>query len=471
MRAVACRNWRYSHVQVAHLGARYVILLKYEELLITSRDSFPAVAVKASSFSGQYRADIAVLPVTLPRCDGMQDAMETWKLNLYAAWVGCFFTGLAMSQILPFLPLYIEQLGVTDHAALSLWSGLIFSSSFLVSAIVAPLWGSLADRKGRKLMLLRAALGMAIVMALQGLASDVWHLFILRTLMGLTSGYIPNAMALIASQVPREKSGWALGTLSTGQVAGVIIGPLLGGFLADHVGLRVVFFITATLLFMCFLITLFTIKEGVTKVTKANRLSGKAVFSSLPYPALIVSLFVTTMMIQLANGSISPILTLFIRELTPDTNNLAFLSGVIAAVPGVSALLSAPRLGRLGDKIGAHRVLIAALVACVLLFCLMSTINDALQLGILRFLLGFADGALMPATQALLLKYSSQQVTGRIFGYNQSFMYLGNVAGPLLGSGVSAMMGFRWVFIMTALLVLVNTLHIAWRFRQIPAKP
>ncbi len=377
---------------------------------------------------------------------------------------------MAMSQILPFLPLYIEQLGVTDHASLNLWSGLVFSSSFLVSAIVAPLWGSLADRKGRKLMLLRAALGMAIVMCLQGLATNVWQLFFLRAAMGLTSGFIPNAMALIASQVPRTKSGWALGTLSTGQVSGVIIGPLLGGFMADHLGLRLVFFVTGGMLFISFLITLFAIKESVIKVSKADRLSGKAVFSTLPFPMLIISLFFTTMMIQMANGSISPILTLFIRNLSPGIDNIAFISGVIASVPGISALISAPRLGRLGDRIGSQRVLIVALIFCALLFFLMSSVQNATQLGILRFLLGFADGALMPAVQTLLVKYSSQQVTGRIFGYNQSFGYMGNVVGPLLGSSISAMVGYRWVFLVTALLVLINMLQLLISFRRLPRK-
>ncbi|MFP1869387.1 multidrug efflux MFS transporter [Lonsdalea quercina] len=394
--------------------------------------------------------------------------MEKWKLNLFSAWVGCFFTGMAMSQILPFLPLYIEQLGVRDHASLNLWSGLIFSSSFMISAIVAPLWGSLADRKGRRLMLLRAALGMSIVMGLQGMATSVWHLFLLRALMGLTSGYIPNAMALIASQVPRARSGWALGTLSTGQVSGVLIGPMLGGFMADNLGLRTVFFVTSGLLFISFLITLFAIKENFVKVSKADRLSGKAVFASLPYPMLIVSLCITTMMIQMANGSIGPILTLFIRELSPDIENIAFISGVIAAVPGVSALMSAPRLGKLGDRIGSQRILIVALLFSALLFFLMSTIQSATQLGILRFILGFADGALLPAVQALLVKYSSQQVTGRIFGYNQSCMYLGNVVGPLLGSGISATLGYRWVFLVTSLLIIINAVQLIFSFKRLP---
>lgn len=393
--------------------------------------------------------------------------MESWKVNLISVWFGCFFTGLAISQILPFLPLYVSQLGVSSHEALSMWSGLTFSVTFLISAIVSPMWGSLADRKGRKLMLLRASLGMAIAILLQAFASNVWQLFLLRALMGLTSGYIPNAMALVASQVPRERSGWALSTLSTAQISGVIGGPLMGGFLADHVGLRAVFIITAILLMVSFLVTLFLIKEGARPtVSKAQRLSGKAVFASLPYPGLMIALFVTTMVIQLCNGSVGPILTLFIKSMEPDSNNIAFLSGMIAAVPGVSALIAAPRLGKLGDRIGTARILMATLVVAVVLFFAMSFVTTPFQLGVLRFLLGFADGAMLPAVQTLLVKYSSDQVTGRIFGYNQSFMYLGNVAGPLIGASVSAMAGFRWVFAATAVVVLLNILYLAVVLRR-----
>ncbi|MGG7445690.1 multidrug efflux MFS transporter [Kosakonia oryzendophytica] len=393
--------------------------------------------------------------------------MESWKVNLISVWFGCFFTGLAISQILPFLPLYVAQLGVTSHEALSMWSGLTFSVTFLVSAIVSPMWGSLADRKGRKLMLLRASLGMAIAILLQAFATNVWQLLLLRGVMGLTSGYIPNAMALVASQVPRERSGWALSTLSTAQISGVIGGPLMGGFLADHLGLRMVFFITALLLMVSFLVTLFLIKEGVRpKVKKGDRLSGKAVFSTLPYPGLVLSLFVTTLVIQLCNGSIGPILTLFIQSLAPHTTNIAFLSGLIAAIPGVSALISAPRLGKLGDRIGTSRILMGTMGIAVVLFFAMSFVTSPLQLGILRFMLGFVDGAMLPAVQTLLLKYSSDQVTGRIFGYNQSFMYLGNVAGPLMGATVSAVAGFRWVFAATAVVVFINLWQLGLAFRR-----
>lgn len=396
--------------------------------------------------------------------------MESWKVNLISVWFGCLFTGLAISQIIPFLPLYVEQLGVTDPSSLTLWSGLIFSVTFMVSAIVSPMWGSLADRKGRKLMLLRASLGMGIVIFLQAFVTDVWQLFLLRALMGLTSGYIPNAMALVATQVPRERSGWAMSMVTTAQICGVIMGPMMGGFLADWVGLRAVFLITSGLLLTSFLITLFLIKEGgQPRVKKEDKLSGTMVFRSLGNPGLIISLFLTTLTIQLCNGSISPILTLFVRELEPNVQNIAFISGVVAAIPGVSALFSAPTLGKLGDRIGAQRILFSALILTFVLFVTMSWAGSALQLGALRFLLGFAEGAMMPAVQTMLLRYSSDRVTGRIFGYNQSFMYLGNVVGPLIGSGVSAIGGFRWVFAATAVVVLANTVQliVTWRNRKV----
>jgi len=397
----------------------------------------------------------------------MPRVLEPWKINLISVWFGCFFTGLAISQIIPFLPLYLEQLGVSGGESLSLWSGLTFSITFVVSAAVAPLWGSLADRKGRKLMLLRAAFGMGAVILLQAFVTEAWQLLLLRALMGLTSGYIPNAMALVAAQVPRERSGWALSCVSTGQIGGVILGPMLGGLLADWVGLRTVFIVTAALLMVSFLVTLFLIKEtGYTPVSKKDKLSGREVFRSLDNPKLMLCLFFTTMVIQMCNGSVNPILTLFVRELAPTAENIAFLSGVIAALPGVSALLAAPRLGRLGDRIGTQRILLATMVISLLLFVAMSFVTSATQLGVLRFLLGFADGAMMPAVQTLLVRHSRDNITGRIFGYNQSFMYLGNVAGPLLGAAVSAVAGFRWVFFATAVVVLINILFLKRFYRR-----
>lgn len=319
-------------------------------------------------------------------------------------------------------------------------------------------------------MLLRSALGMGIVMVLMGLAQNIWQFLILRALLGLLGGFVPNANALIATQVPRNKSGWALGTLSTGGVSGALLGPMAGGLLADSYGLRPVFLITASVLILCFFVTLFCIREKFQPVSKKEMLHMREVVTSLKNPKLVLSLFVTTLIIQVATGSIAPILTLYVRELAGNVSNVAFISGMIASVPGVAALLSAPRLGKLGDRIGPEKILITALIFSVLLLIPMSYVQTPLQLGILRFLLGAADGALLPAVQTLLVYNSSNQIAGRIFSYNQSFRDIGNVTGPLMGAAISANYGFRAVFLVTAGVVLFNAVY-SWnslRRRRIP---
>ncbi len=389
-----------------------------------------------------------------------------WKRNLFVVWIGCFLTGCAFSLIMPFLPLYVESLGVTGHQSLNMWSGLVFSITFLFSAIASPFWGGLADRKGRKIMLLRSALGMAVAMALMGVAQNIWQLLVLRALLGTLGGFVPNANALIATQIPRNKSGWALGTLSTGSVSGALIGPLIGGILADNYGLRSVFFITASVLFLCFLMTLYLVREQFVPVHKKDLLHRKEVFASLKNPKLVLCLFISSMIIQVATGSISPILTLFVRELAGHTQSLAFISGMIASAPGMAALISAPRLGKLGDRIGPERILVAMMAISVLLLIPMAFVQNPLQLGILRFLLGAADGALLPAVQTLLIYNCSNQVAGRVFSYNQSFRDIGNVSGPLLGAVVSATYGFRAVFCVTAAVVLFNAIYSYWCFQR-----
>lgn len=238
----------------------------------------------------------------------------------------------------------------------------------------------------------------------------------------------------------------------------------------DSYGLRPVFFITASVLILCFFVTLFCIREKFQPVSKKEMLHMREVVTSLKNPKLVLSLFVTTLIIQVATGSIAPILTLYVRELAGNVSNVAFISGMIASVPGVAALLSAPRLGKLGDRIGPEKILITALIFSVLLLIPMSYVQTPLQLGILRFLLGAADGALLPAVQTLLVYNSSNQIAGRIFSYNQSFRDIGNVTGPLMGAAISANYGFRAVFLVTAGVVLFNAVY-SWnslRRRRIP---
>ena len=388
-----------------------------------------------------------------------------WKRNLLISWIGCFFTGASFSLVMPFIPLYIEELGA-PASQVPLLSGLAISITALAAAIVAPIWGNLADRKGRRLMMIRAAAGMTVTMGALAFVPNVYWLLVMRFFTGVLSGYIPNATALIAYQAPREKSGWAIGTLATGAIAGNLIGPLMGGILAELLGMKNVFIITGMILFITLLLTIFLVKETFEPVEKKNLMSTKEILGQSTRRSVLFGLFFTSLILQLGMTSISPILTLYIRELSTDTGNVLFLSGLIVSVAGVSAVISSPYLGRLGDRIGNHKILLLGLVFSFCCFIPMGLVTAPWQLGVLRFLLGFSTGALMPSVNTLISKITPPEGVSRIFGYNQMFNNFGQVLGPLVGSAVAQAYSYSAVFFVTAGFVLLNIFLSLVNFRH-----
>ncbi len=388
-----------------------------------------------------------------------------WRRNLWISWIGCFFTGASFSLVMPFLPLYIEQLG-TPKNQIELFSGLAVSVTAFASAVVAPIWGNLADRKGRRLMMIRAAIGMTITMGSLAFVPNVYWLLIMRFLNGLLSGYMPNATALIASQAPRENSGWALGTLATGGIAGNLIGPSLGGALAQLFGMENVFIVTGIFLFITFLLTIFFVKEDFKPVEKADMVPMKGIFARMDNLSILIGLFITTLVLQTGINSISPILTLYIRDLSGNVSNVMFVSGLIVSISGVSAILSSPTLGRLGDKFGNHRILLLGLVLSLLCYFPMGLVKTPFQLGLLRFLLGFSTGALMPSINTLINRISPVEGVSRIYSYNQMFNNFGQVLGPMVGSTVAHSFGYPAVFFATSILVVFNIFLSVFNFRK-----
>lgn len=387
-----------------------------------------------------------------------------WKKNLYIAWVGCFFTGASFSLVMPFIPIYIEQLGAPQNK-IEFYSGLSISVTALSGAIFSPIWGNLADRRGRKLMMLRAAAGMTITMGSLAFVPNVFWLLVMRFFNGVLAGYIPNATAMIASQAPREKNGWALGTLATGAVAGNLIGPSMGGFLAETVGIQNVFLVTGAILLANTLMTLFFVKEDFQPIAKKNMVSTKEVFKSVKKPSVLIGLFITTLILQIGITSISPILTLYIRDLGGEMDNILFISGLIVSVAGVSTFISSPILGKIGDKVGNQRVLFCGLIFSLICIFPMSMVQTPFQLGLLRFFMGFSTGALMPSINTLISKLTPVEGVSRIFSFNNMFTNLGQVMGPLVGSTVANGYGYRSVFVATSLLITANIVLTFFNFR------
>ena len=186
-----------------------------------------------------------------------------WQRNLYVIWVAELVAIAGFTVVIPFLPYYVQELGVTDPEQVAIWSGLVFTSHGITMAILSPLWGSLADRYGRKLMVQRAMFGGAVVLGAMGFVRNVQQLVILRALQGGLTGTIPAATTLVASSVPRRKSGYALGLLQMAIYSGASVGPLLGGLVADAFGYRAAFWVTAALLFTAGLSVFFLVEERV----------------------------------------------------------------------------------------------------------------------------------------------------------------------------------------------------------------
>ncbi|KRK48888.1 MFS transporter [Secundilactobacillus kimchicus] len=393
--------------------------------------------------------------------DDTQQEKSPWRRNLIVLWGCTFIAGIAFSEIMPFMSLYVSELGHFTKAEVSFYSGLVYAATFLVTAIVSPLWGALADRKGRKIMLIRASFGMAVAMFLMGLVSNVWQLLALRALQGLFSGFISNAQALIATQTPRDHSGQALGTLVTGSTSGMLMGPIIGGALAEVFSIRDTFFITAALLALAGVLSATLVKEYFTPVKRSNQ-SGKSgiggLLAQFKSPRLIMVLLLSTMFVQLGNTSIAPIISLYVKQLMGNQGPIALVAGIIAALPGISNILAAPRLGAYGDSRGSGRVLMAGYLFAMLMYIPQGLVTSIWVLGFLRLMIGISDGALFPTIQTLLTKNSPISATSAIFSWNQSFQALGNMFGSLLGGSLAGLFGYNTVFISTACLLALNFL-------------
>ena len=389
----------------------------------------------------------------------------SWKENLRVAWFGSFLTGASISLVVPFMPIFVEQLGIEQNQV-AFYAGLAISVSAVSAALVSPIWGILADKYGRKPMMIRAGLAMTITMGGLAFVPNIYWLIFLRLLNGVFTGFVPNATALIASQVPKDKSGYALGTLSTGVVAGTLTGPFVGGLVAEIFGIRNVFLLIGGFLFLAALLTIFFIKEDFQPIAKEKAIPTKELLGSIKHSHLLISLFLTTFVIQFSAQSIGPILALYVRDLG-QSENLLFVSGLIVSSMGFSSMMSAGILGKLGDKVGNHRLLVAAQIYSVIIYLLCAHATSPLQLGLYRFLFGLGTGALIPGVNALLSKMTPKSGISRIFAFNQVFFYLGGVIGPMAGSAVAGYLGYHAVFYATAACVAFSCLCNLVQFRSL----
>jgi len=389
--------------------------------------------------------------------------MEQWKKNIVVLWFGNFFVMAGMTMIMPFLSLYLQsELNVTDIHEVAIWSGIIFSANFVTSFLFQPIWGKVADKIGRKVMLLRSGFGMALVIILMGFATSPWQLLILRLLNGVISGFNPAAVALVSTNTPKSNLGFAMGTIQSGAIAGTILGPLIGGYLADTIGYRPIFYITGACILFASLLVLVVVKEKFDKQSAAKQqvMSVTDGFKKIVKIPTLSALLAVTLLIQFATMSPMSLIPLYIQELNPMLTNLAFVAGFVSSITGISNMLASPLLGKFGDKIGSNKILGLCLVGAAISFIPQALATTVIELAAARFVMGIFIGGLTPAVNSLIGKYAPKGLETRAYSFNSSALALGNLIAPVVGGIISGYIGMSGLFWISAALMLINAVWV-----------
>jgi DHA1 family multidrug resistance protein-like MFS transporter len=392
-----------------------------------------------------------------------------WNVTLYAVWAGQLLALVGFSSRVPFLPFYLGDLGVGDVSGQTLWSGAINAAGAAAMAITAPIWGLLADRYGRKPMLLRGLFGGAAVVVLMGFASAPWQLLGLRVLEGTLTGTVAAATALIATSAPRRRLGYALGMVQTAVFAGAAAGPLFGGFAYDRIGPRATFVLAGAMLFCGGVTVAFLARERFTRVaTHAMTDEGQGRWRRLRtsgaflFTAAMLTMLGAIFAVRLIAMAMQPIIPLFVQQLAPGDPHVATAAGIVLGSAGFTSAFAAAYLGRLGDRTGHRRVLAISLLGVGLVYLPMAFVRDPWQLALLQALMGVAAGGLIPSANALIAHLTPVERRGAIFGLSAAISAMGGFIGPLAGAFLATGFGFRATFVVSGTLLLAVAAMVIW---------
>ncbi len=384
----------------------------------------------------------------------------SWKRNLVVLWIGVFFCSTAYSLSIPFLPLFMyNTLGVHEH--LEAWSGIAFGITFLTGAFIAPIWGSLADRYGRKMMMIRAGYCLVLIYFLYYLVTDPYVFLGVRMLEGLLAGFVPSAIALVATNTPDEHAGYALGIMATSGATGGIIGPLIGGVVSHLWGNREAFLFSSCLVLVAALIATFLVREVHVKMKQRSKVRDDLRVAMVNRRFMIV--LGISMMVTVSVMLLEPLLTVYVLQLGAAEQDASLSSGIIFSAIGIATVLAAPRWGRVGSKIGYTKVLFFGLLGGGIGSVLQFFFTNLYGFGILRFLYGLFFAAVYPAIHALIVKVIEPDFRGRAFGLNQSAIQLANMIGPMLGGFLGGMLPIRIIFIVNGAALLLTALYIKYQ--------
>lgn len=367
--------------------------------------------------------------------------MERWKINLYTVWFSQILSIMSFSFGMPFLPFYIQQLGITTPDSIKLYSGILNSAPAVTMAIMSPIWGIISDKYGRKLMLIRAMLFASFIIGGMGLVANVNQLIILRLLQGIFTGTVTAAIVLVASNTPKDKISFALGFLSSSTFIGQSIGPVIGGALAEFVGYRVSFIIGGILMFLDFLLVLFIVKENkesfrkIEKNEKDEKTSSTSLLSI--FTATAISMLFVLLFIRIGRTIFNPYIPIYVQEIKITTKGIAQTTGLINGFLALMTALSGLTLSRLGDKYDKMKLLIIYLVVGALIALPLVWINKLWLFTCILGIVFFVTGGVEPVVMSITTEKTPVNRRGVLFGVQGTVGSIGFAIAPLLGGWIS----------------------------------
>jgi MFS transporter, DHA1 family, multidrug resistance protein len=385
-----------------------------------------------------------------------------WRRNLFAVVAASFvgFTGFTL--VMPFLPLYIAQLGVADVGHVAIWAGLSLGATPAITAILSPFWGRLADRVGRKIMVERALLSFVVVMTALGFVTRAWHVLALRAVQGVFAGYGALTLAMAAESAPRKRMASAIGLVQTVQRLGPAIGPVIGGIAAGVVGLRRAFFVTAGFYLFAFLLVLVMYKDPAPRKRTSPKSDHAAVsFRSVLAFQNFLLLMVVIFIVQFVDRSLGPILPLYIAELGMPEARVPLASGVLFSVLALAAAAGNLSCGRLLGRFQPRTVIAAAAVAAALGMAMFASVGQVWLLALPLSLFGGGVGAAMTAAYTAGADAIPAGAHGVAFGFLTGAALVGLALSPVL-SGLLAAASIKVVFWLDVAL-LIGVVHLVRR--------
>lgn len=373
-----------------------------------------------------------------------------WVVTLTILVASAFLMDMSFTMITPFLPVYLSSALGAKASEVDMWSGAVFAVTFFVSGLLGPVWGVLADRKSRKLMALRASIGLTISYALCGIVQTPMQLFAARFFQGLCAGLYPALLALLAASIPARKTGLSMGLMQGGMTVGAVVGPFVGGVLADYFGMRESFFVASVALGLISLLIGFCIKEKprTVKVTSRNWFD----WSVLRQPA-IFKMLIACAVIHASLFSAQPILPLYIAQLQGSMDNIMMLSGTIFSVCAISIMIASPILGAAGQRFGFLKVLSCSLFFAGLLISAQVLGRTPFEFGVWRFIAGFAIAGLIPLVNSIISTECPPDKKGKVFGFNFLTGHAGMALGPFAAGALSGWFGYQAVIVASGLIL------------------